>query len=175
MKKLFTACLILLSNIHASFAETNNCLRCHQMETLAYRDTVTNQIVNLYVSPQHYQKSNHKHLECTECHTADYSPYPHPKSVKQENLYCLDCHKNDIPYSFSNIEHELKNSVHAKQLNCFSCHDPHQFKISRVGDDIGQIVQNDNKICLNCHTSPDHQWLPNPLLHWRSVRCIDCH
>lgn len=195
-----TTLVILLTIVHASFADevknaktiSDSCGRCHGMETLAYRDTITGKIVNLYVNPQQYRKSNHRRLECTACHTADYSHYPHPDSVKQEKLYCLDCHKDDpkfIDYQFLEIEQAFKNSVHAiqlpKQFSCFSCHDAHQFKISR--EDITEIVRYDNEICLNCHASQihsqnsltelliNHQWLPNPELHWRSVRCVECH
>lgn len=186
---------ILLTTAHVCFAneaiKTKNvvCWRCHSMETLAYRDKFTGEIVNLYVNPQQYKQSNHKHLECTTCHTADFSIYPHPDSVKSENLYCLDCHKDDpkfVPYQFLEIEQAFKNSVHATQFSCFSCHDPHQFKISRVGEEMIDIVRRSNEICLNCHGSPigklnateltlKHQWLPNFILHKRSVRCVECH
>jgi hypothetical protein len=184
------ALFILVTTTQTSIAtenvktKTTYCLRCHSMETLAYRDTTTDQIINLYINPQQYHQSNHKRLECTTCHTTDYKHYPHPDSVKSENLYCLDCHKDDpklTSYRFPEIEQAFKNSSHAKQLTCFSCHDPHQFKISRLGENISSIVRHHNQICLNCHTQPTnkllikHQWLPNPLLHWRSVRCIECH
>jgi len=194
-----TAFFILLTALHTGFAneiknaKTAYCLRCHSMETLAYRDSVTGEIVNLYVNFQQYQQSNHKQLECIACHTTDYSDYPHPDSVKQ--LYCLDCHQEDskfIPYQFTEIEQAFNNSVHAiespQQFTCFSCHDPHQFKISRVGEKITEIIRYDNEICLNCHASSlhtqskgstelliSHQWLPNLMLHWQSVRCIECH
>jgi hypothetical protein len=195
--------ILLLTNSYISFANdvkttktsTAYCLRCHSMETLAYRDTLTGKIVNLYVNPQQYKQSNHKSLECIACHTPDYSNYPHPESVKSENLYCLDCHKDEpkfIHYRFAEIEQTFKNSIHASQaqFTCFSCHNPHQFKVSHVGENISDIVRQDNEICLNCHASPlyqalnrkgftqliiSHQWLPNPQLHWRSVRCLECH
>jgi len=183
-----SAFLILLTAIYAAaFANENMttayCLRCHGMETLAYRDNITGKIVNLYVDPQQYRQSNHWRLECITCHTANYSHYPHPENA--ENLYCLDCHKDDpkfTPYGFTEIEQAVKNSIHASiEFSCFSCHDPHQFKVSRVGEDISEIVRYDNEICLNCHASPltqlviSHQWLPKPLLHWRSIRCLECH
>ncbi len=179
--------LILLTSSSISFAATTSssayCLRCHGMETLAYRDSISGDVVNLYVNPEQYQTSNHKRLECINCHKADYSQYPHPDSVKSENLYCLDCHKDDpkfVPFRFAEIEPDFQNSVHANQANisCFSCHNPHQFKVSRVGDDISEVVRYDNEICLNCHSEQlviSHNWLPNLQLHWRSVRCIECH
>lgn len=193
---LVHALILLMIPYHISFAdeinhtksETAYCLRCHSMETLAYRDTVTGKIVNLSVNPQQYQQSNHKRLGCVDCHKADYSHYPHPDNVKAETLYCLDCHRGDpkfIPYRFEEIELAFKNSIHAtqfpKEFTCFSCHDPHQFQVSRVGDELAKIVRYDNDICLSCHaellnsSKVSHSWLPNFTLHWRSVRCIECH
>jgi thiosulfate reductase cytochrome b subunit len=195
------AFFILFIALHSSFAneiknaQTSYCLRCHGMETLAYRDTVTGEKVNLYVNFQQYQQSNHKQLECIACHTANYSEYPHPDNVKQEKLYCPDCHQEDsklIHYQFAEIEQAFNSSVHAiespQQLTCFSCHDSHQFKISRVGEKITDIIRYNNEICFNCHASSvntqlkgytelliSHQWLPNLMRHWQSVRCIECH
>lgn len=176
------------NEINLAKTESAYCLRCHSMETLAYRDTVTGKVVTLAVNPQQYQESNHKRLACIECHKADYSPYPHPESVKAENLFCLDCHQDDpkfVPYRFEEIEATFKNSIHATQFpnefTCFSCHDSHQFKVSRVGGELAQIVRYDNEICLSCHAellktdNLSHSWLPNITLHWRSVRCIECH
>jgi hypothetical protein len=196
LKRKIVYALILLTMPGISFAnednlaksETTYCLRCHSMETLAYRDTVTGKIVNLAVNPHQYQHSNHKRLACIDCHKANYSTYPHPENVKAEKLFCLDCHQDEpkfIPYRFKEIEATFKNSIHATQFpnefSCFSCHDPHQFKVSRVGDELAQIVRYDNNICLSCHAellktaSLSHVWLPNSTLHWRSVRCIECH
>lgn len=164
--------------------ETSYCLRCHSMETLAYRDKNTGILVNLSVNPDQYRQSNHQNLACVDCHQADYSGYPHSESVKLETLHCLDCHQNDpklVHYRFEDVEQAFKKSVHAEQLpeqfSCFSCHDSHQFKVSQVGDNLADIIRHGNGICTNCHQSPqiNHQWLPNPKLHWRSVRCIECH
>jgi len=181
-----TVFLFLLTSSYISVATTTSsayCLRCHGMETLAYRDSSSGDVVNLYVNPEQYQKSNHKRLECVACHSAEFSHFPHPDSVKSENLYCLDCHKDEpkfVPFHFAEIEPDFRNSIHASQaqFNCFSCHNPHQFKVSSVGEEISEIVRYDNDICLNCHSEQliiSHQWLPNPSLHWRSVRCIECH
>ena len=182
-----------------SKADSSNCLRCHAMKTLAYQDTTTGGIVSLYVNPVRYRHSVHKRLDCTVCHSdKGFTAYPHAQSVKNEKLSCLTCHQNDKKFAsfhFQEKEKEFKESIHYKKLkdhfDCFSCHNPHDFNTTRGEKDVKKIVQSDNQICLNCHQSPArisaltteklgslsavHSWLPNIELHWRSVRCLECH
>lgn len=179
--------------------ESGKCYRCHSMTTLGYKDPASGTIRNLSVIPEEFAKSNHKALECIECHTKEYEQYPHPAAAKQENLYCLNCHIDNAElakYSFNDVEKQFKESVHYKKLKdkftCFSCHDPHSFKINaRLNEDVKQTVLYDNQICMDCHTHSDkienlsgaalpnleisHSWLPHLDMHWKSVRCLDCH
>jgi hypothetical protein len=112
---------------------------------------------------------------------------------------CIDCHGGDETYAkfkFEEIETEFNASMHATKhsddFNCWMCHNAHTYKIStRSEDKIKDIVAYDNAICLNCHAditkyqmltdkvNPNiikkHEWLPNQALHFKSVRCIECH
>jgi hypothetical protein len=61
----------------------------------------------------------------------------------------------------------------------------------RNADDIREAIVYDNNICLKCHSNfrnftlltdreeidivETHDWLPNQVAHFRSVRCIECH
>jgi hypothetical protein len=134
-----------------------------------------------------------------QCHSEQFTTFPHPSNLKYENLYCLNCHQDNpnlFKYSFNTIENDFKNSIHyqkfGNKFTCFNCHDPHSFKINtRINSDIKKTVLYDNHICIECHNNetklanftkeiiPDlsaaHQWLPHKDLHWKSVRCIDCH
>ncbi len=176
-----------------------NCFRCHSMATLSYRDTTTGIIKSLSVSPEEFYNSNHKDLECIDCHSKDFQTFPHNAKLKNENLYCLNCHKDEPKFKqfhFETIEKEFKQSIHYQKLGnkftCFDCHDPHSFEIhARISKDIKETVLYDNLICLNCHENNSrikylsgkilpslyaaHSWLPHIDLHWQSVRCIDCH
>jgi hypothetical protein len=175
------------------------CFRCHSMATLSYKDSSTGIIKSLAVSPDEFYSSNHKNLKCTDCHSKEFQKFPHDSKLKSENLYCLNCHKDEEKfkkYHFQAIENEFKQSVHYKMLGtkftCFDCHDPHSFKINaRVNKQIKETVLYDNHICLQCHdntiriknvfnkTVTDlnsaHSWLPHKDLHWKAARCIDCH
>ncbi len=149
---------------------------------------------NLYLS------GVHKSFSCIDCHSMDYETYPHARELKLEPLAtCIDCHGGDDTYAqyhFEDIDAEFSKSVHAvkggEHFTCGKCHNQHYYKvIARTSSNIEDIVSADNQMCLSCHTNatryrltsvhdyPDfssvHAWLPNHELHFRSVRCIDCH
>ena len=208
MKKIiFTITSVIVLSFHL-FPNPNKtspedinqyCFRCHSMATLSYKDESTGIIKNLSVTPEEFNNSNHKNLQCTDCHSKDFENFPHEAKLKNENLYCLNCHKDEPKfqkYHFQSIESEFKESVHYKKMGdkftCFDCHDPHSFKINaRVNRDVKETVLYDNQICLKCHDNTStiknlsgqflpalnvsHSWLPHINLHWKSVRCIDCH
>lgn len=147
-----------------------------------------------------FYESNHKNFKCTDCHSEDYDTFPHPGRLRMESKYaCIDCHGGDEKYAkfnFERIESEFQESVHAtkhsEDFNCWMCHNPHTYKIkARSENKIKDIVAYDNAICLNCHAditkyqmltdkvNPNilqkHEWLPNQALHFKNVRCIECH
>jgi hypothetical protein len=147
-----------------------------------------------------FAESNHKNFKCTDCHSEDYDTFPHPGRLRMETKYaCIDCHGGDEKYAkfkFEEIEKEFNSSVHATKhaddFNCWMCHNPHTYKIkTRSEEKIKDIVAYDNAICLNCHAditkyqmltdkvNPNiiqkHAWLPNQALHFKNVRCIECH
>lgn len=171
--------------------ERHTCLRCHAMETLAYRDPATREILDLSIDPRALSHSVHGEMECTECHKKGYRRYPHPESVRQESLSCVGCHEDDpaeATYQLKRIESEYDLSVHvapgakhADRFSCHTCHDPHAFSVSRVGTDLAEVVRAGNAVCLGCHkrvANPAfglHAWLPKREAHWTSVRCVECH
>lgn len=171
--------------------ERHACLRCHSMATMAYRDPQTWEIVDLSISPHALAASVHGELACTKCHAPELRRYPHPESAKHQRLSCIGCHEKDSvdsSFDFERVKREFKQSVHvapgakhADRFRCHSCHDPHGFRVSRVGKDLARIVQDDNHVCLSCHTTvadpalKSHDWLPKPERHWGAVRCVECH
>ncbi len=147
-----------------------------------------------------YLAGVHKSFSCIDCHSMDYKTYPHIRELKLEPLAtCIDCHGGDDTYAkyhFELIDADFAKSVHAvkggENFTCSKCHNQHYYKvIARNSSNISDIVSADNQMCLSCHTNavryrltsihdyPDfnsvHSWLPNHELHFRSVRCIDCH
>ena len=147
-----------------------------------------------------FYSSNHKSFSCTDCHSEDYTKFPHPGELRMEQKYnCLDCHGGDeafAKFNFEEIDAEYQQSVHFKLeeegFTCWKCHNPHSYKISiRNSHNLKETIQYDNKICLNCHSDfsrfqlmsdneeinilEKHDWLPNQTSHFRNVRCIECH
>jgi len=147
-----------------------------------------------------FYDQNHKSFECIDCHLYDYRSFPHDGELRMEPFAtCIDCHGGDEDFAefhFEEIEKEFHESVHATkhsdEFTCWMCHNPHTYKISvRTTENIKEVIVYDNNICLSCHadidkyqlisdmTNPNifekHEWLPNQLLHFSSVRCIECH
>ena len=156
--------------------------------------------IETIINRSQFAESNHRNFKCTDCHSEDYDSFPHPGRLRMETKYaCIDCHGGDEKYAkfkFEQIEAEFQASVHSTKhsddFNCWMCHNPHTYKINARSDEkIKDIVAYDNAICLNCHAditkyqmltdkvNPNivqkHQWLPNQALHFKNVRCIECH
>lgn len=181
------------------------CLGCHgslrYQLTDAYGDVVSLKMYEeLRIDTNRYKKASHGGFSCLDCHSSDYETHPHPIEVKFEPLYqCLDCHGgNDVfaDFHFETIHDEFQMSVHGDHLienfSCWSCHNPHHYvNTARKGGSITDVVAYNNSMCLGCHGDishyavliegqltnmlSKHEWLPNQSLHFRKVRCIDCH
>jgi hypothetical protein len=142
----------------------------------------------------------HNPLDCTDCHSYEYSTYPHASNIKLEPLAtCLDCHGGDdsfAKYQFEKIDEEFKKSVHynayGDNFTCAKCHSQHTYATTaRTSNNVLEIVDYSNKMCLSCHNdmkkyqlvsgheNPQiiqiHEWLPNQEAHFKHVRCIECH
>lgn len=147
-----------------------------------------------------YLSGVHRTFGCTDCHSGEYVDYPHRGELKLEPLLnCLDCHGGDetfAKYHFERLDEEFRKSVHYEKngdnFTCSKCHNPHNYHpLARNSSSIEEIVAYNNEMCLNCHndvrrfhTLSDstklqlgqiHAWLPNQELHWKNVRCIECH
>jgi len=168
--------------------DSPECMRCHWMETMAYRDRETRKIVDLSVDAHAYRQSVHAALACGDCHDRGYKHYPHRTTSADEALTCVGCHAergDDGAPDLAEIGIEYKESVHAEEapakFDCFSCHDPHRFHPVPDTATVQEVVASNNQLCLDCHTELDtpvprgHDWLPKPREHWAAVRCIDCH
>jgi len=186
------------------FVEDNEgCLKCHGEKKFTIVDHGTERIITqqmyaeLYVDRDKFYSAVHKSFSCTDCHSYDFFTYPHSLEARvQEQLICMDCHGYDetfASYHFEEIEVEVEESIHnIDEFTCWKCHDPHSYKaFMRNATDIKDAILFDNNMCLNCHANfshfsmltdrpeinvvESHDWLPNQIAHFRSVRCIECH
>jgi len=144
-----------------------------------------------------FYSSVHRAFSCNDCHSYDYSVFPHSIETRvEEQLLCMDCHGYDetfAQYHFESIEMEFAESIHnMEEFTCWKCHDPHSYKaFMRNAEDLEEAILYDNNMCLNCHANFDrftlltereeivvvdsHDWLPNQASHFANVRCIECH
>jgi hypothetical protein len=167
-----------------------------ELNKTVYKRMGSNRIINRDL----FYDSNHKQFKCVDCHAEEYATFPHAGELRMAEKYaCIDCHGDDPKYAkfeFEKIETEFKESVHSTKHNedftCWMCHDAHTYKTNaRNNENIKKTVAYDNSICLSCHAditkyqlltdkaNPNilvkHEWLPNQALHFKNVRCIECH
>ncbi len=175
------------------------CFRCHS-NTTQLINVISElwRVEDMLVEPAKYARSNHAELNCLECHAYTWPFFPHQESVRNLRLSCLQCHQGEDKFAkfrFHYIEQQYNRSVHEENLpdtfSCFSCHDPHEFDIADPDDEIRYTIENSNRLCRKCHASlaeiailttrklprleEGHSWLPGPDLHWKHVRCVECH
>jgi predicted CXXCH cytochrome family protein len=186
--------------------DNERCLKCHGQAKYEYANENLGTTVNALMCSERiirrdeFYDSNHKSFSCTDCHSEQYTTFPHPGTLRMEQkLNCLDCHAGDekfAKYHFEEIDSEYVQSTHYKLekegFSCWKCHNPHSYKISvRNSNNLKTTITYDNAICLNCHSDfnrfqlltdreeinliQKHEWLPNQATHFANVRCIECH
>lgn len=183
--------------------DNETCLRCHGEQKYILEDpvsgkTMTEQMcVCNIIDRDAYYTGVHKSFACGDCHSYGFEEFPHSVEARMEDmLLCMDCHGYDesfAQYHFEDIEMEFSESTHnMDEFTCWKCHDPHSYRaFMRNAEDIKEAVLYDNDMCLSCHSNFDqfmlltdreeinvvesHDWLPNQVAHFRSVRCIECH
>jgi predicted CXXCH cytochrome family protein len=186
--------------------DNERCLKCHGQAKYEYANqNLGKQVKALMCSEriilrEEFYNSNHKSFSCTDCHSEQYTTFPHPGELRMEQkLNCIDCHGGDEKYAkyhFEEIEADYKKSTHFKLeedgFSCWKCHNPHTYKISvRNNNNLKETITYDNAICLSCHSDfsrfqvltdraeinliKKHEWLPNQAVHIANVRCIECH
>lgn len=186
-------------------ADNHKCFKCHGHKFFSFYNPVTEKKVYKRMNPFYvidsvaYKNSNHRVLECTDCHDWGYTKFPHDGKLQMQPMpSCLDCHEGDdvtAKFHFSEIKKEFDASVHKKMypnFRCSMCHDPHKYLVTARRDkNIKQVIIYDNEMCLSCHSefvnykvlsdsAPKnitvfHDWLPNQKVHFQNVRCLDCH
>jgi len=184
-------------------AENEECLKCHGEMKYTLQDTLLGRKIHEHMCPDriidrdNYYTAVHKSFSCTDCHTTEFSTFPHSLDSRlEQNYLCLDCHGYDETYAqyhFEAIEEEFTQSIHnIEEFTCWKCHDPHSYRaFMRNADDIEEAILYDNNMCLECHANfrrfmvltdrvkinviESHDWLPNQTAHFAHVRCIECH
>lgn len=190
--------------VYEFIEENEQCLKCHKQSNYYYYNEALGDSIKEFMCTQRridstkFYNSVHGTFSCFDCHSTDYTEFPHPGILRLEEPWgCIDCHGYDEEFArfhFEEIQEEFDKSVHAniEDFSCWSCHNPHSYKLyAREDDNIRNVVAYDNSICLSCHSDYDrfqlltdreeiniidkHDWLPRQELHFKSIRCIECH
>lgn len=187
-------------------AKNHACLKCHSSQIMSFHNEVIGKEQKKLMNPYYIidtigiKGGVHKSFDCTDCHSYEYSTYPHEGKLKLEPMAtCLDCHGGDptyASYQFEKINEEFQKSIHFKvsgeDFTCGKCHNQHTYRpTARNSENVMEIVAYSNSLCLSCHNDMNkyglvaghenpkivqvHDWLPNQALHFKHVRCIECH
>jgi hypothetical protein len=194
-------------NYVSPFRDDNErCFKCHGQNIYEYKNENLGLQVKammfseMIIDRTKFYQANHKSFSCTDCHSEEYTKFPHSGELRMEQIYnCIDCHGNDEKFArfhFEELQSEFQKSVHYKLekegFSCWKCHNPHEYKINiRNSSNLRETILYDNNICLNCHANFDrfkllsekeevnilkkHDWLPDQKAHFKNVRCIECH
>lgn len=205
---IFISCWSLLRVSAQSYEDPRHhqCLKCHAFQSYTFHNDLMDKEESRLMNPYYIMDTIamrtgvHHAFDCTDCHSYEYTTYPHKATLKLEPLStCLDCHGGDesfASYHFEGVEKDFKKSVHYKaygdNFTCSKCHDQHTYRpTARNSSNVLEIVDYSNKMCLSCHNDMKryemvsghvnpklvqvHRWLPNQELHFSHVRCIECH
>jgi len=92
-------------------ADNERCLKCHGQGKYEYtNETLGKQIKALMFSErivkrEEFYNSNHKGFSCTDCHSEQYTTFPHPGELRMEQqLNCIDCHGGDENFAQYHFE-----------------------------------------------------------------------
>ncbi len=188
------------------YEDNERCFKCHGQNKYEYtNDNLGRQVKammysEIIIDRNKFYNANHKSFSCTDCHSEEYTKFPHAGELRMEQMYnCIDCHGGDEKFSkfnFETIKSEYQKSTHfkleAEGFTCWKCHNPHDYKINiRNSSNLKESILYDNNICLKCHSNYNqfqllsereeinilqkHEWLPNQESHFKNVRCIECH
>ena len=96
--------------------ENEECLRCHGESKYQIKGEINERGLTRHMYKDHvilreeYYSSNHKSFSCFDCHSSEYSEFPHPLDIRlEEPWYCIDCHGYDEDFAhfqFEKIEEE---------------------------------------------------------------------
>jgi predicted CXXCH cytochrome family protein len=169
-------------------------------DTLQGKEKRRNMCADYQVERDQFYNSVHWSFSCLDCHDEAYNEFPHAMELRfAEYWTCMDCHGYDdnfASFRFEEIDEAHMNSIHSTategDFSCWNCHDPHSYQLlSRANKSMADIILESNNMCLECHGDiekfrllsdrelgnivPEHDWLPNQGLHFKAVRCIECH
>jgi hypothetical protein len=181
------------------------CFACHSefgFKNPPRTDMDMKKLAETIYDPKLFAGSNHGTMDCRQCHGQGYNDFPHSATGKSETSPCSECHATKVARlepQYDASVHARIESVKTK-FTCATCHDPHIDLGATLLKDPLKISAQDNKAGLECHDSDEtfakyaaddektpgikkkrpnvdtiHEWLPNAKLHWKAVRCVECH
>ena len=166
MKRISLGCLLAFAVLAAVLAfnpgkalalDQNQCLTCHANPDLFKTDDNGNKI-SLYVSPMELDKSAHRFIDCTTCHTTS----PHQVNTPLNKLSlaekCGTCHAYQHDLYEESIHGQVVAHGDQEAASCVDCHsdDSNPHSVIRVLEPGAPTYKkNIAETCAKCHDNEE--------------------
>ncbi len=139
----------------------------------------------------HLPLNNKGEMYCGTCHTPHTSPMietvnyaPFIREELNESQLCISCHENQTTKHFNHPIHVMQESFpselfqpseFSKNVECLSCHEMHNPKITKLIDE-----SDHTPLCISCHSDyeimkhSDHDFQNKDLDEYKGM-CTGCH
>lgn len=150
-KNLFSLSLLFftLITITTSFAQTEECLVCHEDKSFSYeRD---NKLVSLHVNGNEFKSSTHGDFECVDCHI-DFDPenIPHREGEQIYKVDCAMCHDEPAENFYNSLHGQALQQGKYLAPECHTCHTKHNI-LPASNEKSSTYVMNIPELCGQCH------------------------
>ncbi len=187
---------IRISQTPPGTVSTGACFKCHADPTLT--GTIDGQKVSMYVDPDRYAQSMHKHTACAQCHTditPGHSGRPCATIATPITVDCSVCHAQQVNDHSASIHGQLAAKGDPDAPTCLDCHDQH-YPQDHLLPSSPTFKRNVPQLCARCHRQGEpaarriKKGVPNIVesytesIHGKglveaglvvSAACTDCH
>ena len=151
------AALLTINHGKALALDEHGCLDCHGNPDLFKTDAQGNKI-SLYVDVQELDKSAHRFIDCTTCHTTD--PHNQNTPLNKESLAekCGTCHQYEYDLYKDSIHGQVVAEGDQQAATCVDCHsdDSNPHSVIRVLDPSAPTYKkNIAETCAKCHNNQE--------------------
>jgi formate-dependent nitrite reductase cytochrome c552 subunit len=166
MKRIAFCCLLAFAIVGAVLAfnqgkalalDQNGCLDCHSNPDL-FKTNESGDKISLYVQQDEVDKSAHRFIDCTTCHSTNPHQVDTPLNKLSLAAKCGTCHQYQYELYETSIHGEVVSSGDQEAASCVDCHsddsNPHSV-IRTLEATAPTYKKNIAQTCAKCHDNEE--------------------